>query len=110
MIYASCRRRRGDVEREPCMTDADSVTSVIESPGRAAESAAQPDERLISIELDSELNETLQREYRRLASGRNPSMSFSNFILVAIHVGLDRLRDMPAEKVLDLLADSEPAG
>ena len=75
-----------------------------------AESAPQPDERLITIELDSDLNEALQREYTRLTSGRNPTMSFDDFILDVIHFGLQRRKQMPAEKLLDLLADSEPAG
>jgi len=71
---------------------------------------AGEEERVISLEVDDEILERLQAEYERLEAPRNPRMSFDGFVLMTIRIGLDRLREMPAEKVLDLLADSEPEG
>ena len=72
-----------------------------------AESAPQPDERLITIELDSDLNEALQREYTRLCG--NPSRtSFDDFLLLTVRLGLEQMQALPAEELLNILERLDP--
>jgi len=85
------------------MTENVSAEAVPASESVSAESAAQPDERTITVELDSEVFADLQQQYARL--NRNPGRSFDDFMLTVIHIGMRQLREMPAEEALDLLAD-----